>query len=73
MPGHCAFCGRRHEDCPGGLWHLNFPRPRHPGDAAICVYCTRQANRALDPDAPSAEPVPIFARRPQLDPPDSAA
>jgi hypothetical protein len=72
MIGHCAFCGRHAEDCPGGLWHLNFPRARHPGDAGTCVYCARTALRALDPSAPSAEPVSIFAPRLPA-PPDSAA
>ncbi len=76
MPGHCFFCGRRADDCPGGLWHLNFPRPRHPGDAAICRYCARIALRSVGVagEIIAAEPVSILTRRPRrAGPPDSAA
>jgi hypothetical protein len=77
--GHtCAFCGRLEADCPGGLWHLNFPRLRHPRDPAICRYCLRTGLRSVGiaGEIIPAEPVPIWRGRRAtllLGPPDPAA
>jgi len=46
----CLFCGRRVDDCPGGLWNNGFDRPH-----GICRYCARSAVRAFG-EAPDASP-----------------
>jgi hypothetical protein len=40
----CAFCGRREEDCPGGIYRGGLK-----GAEGVCIYCARAALRALDP------------------------
>ena len=65
MRSFCDFCGRRIEDCKGGLW--SRPTSAH----AICVYCARAALRALDPEAfPGGHGVLPF---PRADDPEPAA
>jgi hypothetical protein len=47
----CWSCGRREEECPGGVW-----RGGRKGAEGICVWCARAALRALDP----LEQVPVL-------------
>jgi hypothetical protein len=58
----CAFCGRRAEDCPGGIW----PAGRG-GTEGICRYCARSALRAFG-EAPDASPAEIVTLTPRSGP-----
>lgn len=66
----CFHCGRRSEDCPGGIW-----RGGRNGAEGCCVYCARACLRALDPfnTVGSVEPLRLLPRlRVTTEPPEAA-